>query len=75
MTKFQKLLFGYIVCRYNSLCDIRNARYLYERLGFVQLGTIPGGFKMKDGHYENICPYYHTLYFSKMHKEDGQDES
>lgn len=33
----------------------------YERLGFVQLGTIPGGFKMKDGHYENICPYYHTL--------------
>jgi hypothetical protein len=32
-----------------------------ERLGFVQLGTIPGGFRMKDGHYENICPYYHTL--------------
>ena len=31
------------------------------RLGFVQLGTIPGGFRMKDGHYENICPYYHTL--------------
>ena len=19
------------------------------------------GFKVKDGHYENICPYYHTL--------------
>ena len=34
---------------------------LYERCGFVQLGTIPGGFRMKDGHYENICPYYHTL--------------
>ena len=20
-----------------------------------------GGFRMKDGHYENICPYYRTL--------------
>lgn len=22
------------------------------------LGTIPGGFRMKDGSYEDICPYY-----------------
>jgi len=36
-----------------------HARHLYERLGFAQLGTIPGGFRMKDGHYENICPYDH----------------
>lgn len=35
--------------------------HLYERLGFTQLGVIPGGFRMKDGHYENICPYYHVL--------------
>lgn len=34
---------------------------LYERLGFKQLGVIPGGFLMKDGHYEDICPYYHLL--------------
>ena len=34
---------------------------LYERLGFVPLGVIPGGFRMKDGHYEDICPYYHEL--------------
>ena len=38
-----------------------HARHLYERLGFQQLGVIPGGFRMKNGHYEDICPYYHTL--------------
>ena len=37
------------------------ARHLYERLGFTQLGVIPKGFRMKDGHYEDICPYYHEL--------------
>ncbi|MDO5417918.1 MAG: GNAT family N-acetyltransferase [Lachnospiraceae bacterium] len=35
-----------------------HARNLYERCGFTQLGTIPKGFRMKDGHYEDICPYY-----------------
>ena len=38
-----------------------NARTLYERLGFHPLGTIPNGFRMKDGRYENICPYYFSL--------------
>ena len=38
-----------------------HARHLYERLGFQPLGVIPGGFRMKDGHYEDICPYYHVL--------------
>lgn len=38
-----------------------HARHLYERLGFVPLGVIPQGFRMKDGHYEDICPYYRSL--------------
>ncbi len=38
-----------------------HARHLYERVGFVPLGVIPGGFRMKDGHYEDICPYYRIL--------------
>ena len=38
-----------------------HARHLYERLGFTLLGIIPEGFRMKDGHYENICVYYQTL--------------
>ena len=37
------------------------AIHLYEILGFTQLGVIPKGFRMKDGHYEDICPYYHEL--------------
>ena len=38
-----------------------HARHLYEQLGFTLLGTIPGGFRMKDGTYQNICLYYHEL--------------
>ena len=34
---------------------------LYKKLGFVQLGVIPGGFRMKDGHYEDIVPHYYVL--------------
>lgn len=37
------------------------ARRLYERLGFAQLGTIPGGFRLDNGTYADICPYYIEL--------------
>ena len=53
---------GFRVMQFNAVVESNvHARHLYERLGFVQLGTIPGGFRMKDGTYENICPYYHVL--------------
>ena len=53
---------GFRILQFNAVVESNtHARHLYERLGFVQLGTIPGGFRMKDGHYENICPYYHEL--------------
>ena len=53
---------GFRVLQFNAVVESNiHARHLYERLGFVQLGIIPGGFRMKDGHYENICPYYHVL--------------
>ena len=53
---------GFRVLQFNAVVESNtHARHLYERLGFTQLGTIPGGFRMKDGHYESICPYYHGL--------------
>jgi len=53
---------GFRVMQFNAVVENNiHARHLYERLGFTQLGVIPGGFRMKDGHYENICPYYKVL--------------
>lgn len=53
---------GFRVLQFNAVVESNiHARHLYERLGFIQLGTIPDGFRMKDGQYENICPYYREL--------------
>lgn len=54
--------YGYRILQFNAVVATNTAaRKLYEQLGFQQLGTIPGGFLMPDGHYEDICPYYHEL--------------
>jgi ribosomal protein S18 acetylase RimI-like enzyme len=53
---------GFSIMQYNAVVATNTrARHLYERLGFIQLGTIPGGFCMKDGLYADICPYYRLL--------------
>ena len=53
---------GFSILQFNAVVATNtHARHLYERLGFTQLGTIPKGFRMKDGHYEDICPYYKVL--------------
>lgn len=53
---------GFRILQFNAVVKTNlPARHLYEALGFTQLGTIPGGFLMKDGHYEDICPYYCEL--------------
>lgn len=53
---------GFRVLQFNAVVATNtHARHLYERLGFKQLGCIPGGFRMPDGSYEDICPYYHEL--------------
>ena len=53
---------GFRVLQFNAVVASNiHARHLYERSGFQPLGVIPGGFRMKDGSYEDICPYYHVL--------------
>ena len=53
---------GFSILQFNAVVASNlRARHLYESLGFVPLGVIPHGFLMKDGHYVDICPYYHLL--------------
>ena len=53
---------GFRLMQFNAVVESNiHARHLYERIGFTQLGVIPKGFRMKDGHFENICPYYIEL--------------
>lgn len=53
---------GFGILQFNAVVATNiHARHLYERLGFKLLGIIPKGFRMKDGHYEDICPYYREL--------------
>lgn len=53
---------GFKILQFNAVVENNvHARHLYERLGFVHLGTIPQAFRMKDGTFESICIYYHTL--------------
>lgn len=58
----QAKIHGFKLMQFNAVVDSNiHARHLYERLGFVPLGTIPGGFRMKDGHFATICLYYYDL--------------
>ena len=50
---------GFRILQFNAVVATNlPARRLYERIGFKQLGTIPCGFRLKDGRYADICPYY-----------------
>jgi len=52
---------GFGILQFNAVVeDNIHARHLYERLGFISLGTIKNGFRMPDGTYKNICPYYRS---------------
>lgn len=53
---------GFCLLQFNAVVASNiHARHLYERLGFEQLGIIRGGFRMPDGSYEDICPYWWAL--------------
>ncbi len=53
---------GFRILQFNAVVATNiHARHLYERIGFKQLGVIPKGFLLKNGEYEDICPYYIEL--------------
>ena len=53
---------GFKILQFNAVVATNEiALHLYKKLGFTQLGRIPGGFLMKDGHYEDIIPHYIEL--------------
>ncbi len=53
---------GYGVLQFNAVVATNEAALrLYKNLGFTQLGVIPKGFRMIDGHYEDIIPHYIEL--------------
>ena len=60
MSKAKELGFG--ILQFNAVVSTNEpALRLYKKLGFQQLGVIPGGFRMKDGTFEDIIPHYHLL--------------
>jgi len=53
---------GFGILQFNAVVkDNVPALALYKKLGFVQLGVIPGGFLKNDGTYEDIIPHYIRL--------------
>ena len=53
---------GFKILQFNAVVVSNiHARHLYKRLGFVELGVIPGGFRMPDGTFADIVPQYHLL--------------
>lgn len=60
LEKAKELGFG--ILQFNAVVSSNiPALNLYRKLGFTQLGTIPGGFLMKDGSYQDIIPHYKKL--------------
>ena len=53
---------GFKILQFNAVVATNiHARKLYRRLGFKELGTIPGGFRMPDGSFEDIVPQFIAL--------------
>ena len=53
---------GFRIMQFNAVVDSNiHALHLYKRLGFTDLGVIPGGFQVKDGSFEDIHVMYKVL--------------
>ena len=53
---------GFRILQFNAVVkENYAARKLYEKLGFVTIGTVAEGFQKKDGTYSDIVLYYFPL--------------
>ena len=53
---------GFRILQFNAVVATNErALRLYAKLGFTQLSTIPNGFRLDDGTYEDIIPHYLEL--------------
>lgn len=53
---------GFRLLQFNAVvCTNTYAIRLYKKLGFQQLGTVPGGFRLGDGSYTDILLFYIEL--------------
>lgn len=53
---------GFRILQFNAVVASNvHAIHLYERLGFVRLGTIPEGYRKNDGSYVDIIAFYKVL--------------
>ncbi len=53
---------GFHIMQFNAVTGGNSvAQALYEKLGFNRLGTIPEGYLLPDGSYDDITLYYKTL--------------
>lgn len=53
---------GFRIMQFNAVVATNApALALYKKLGFIQLGIIPGGFHAKDGRWLDIIPQYKDL--------------
>lgn len=53
---------GFGVLQFNAVVKSNiGAIKLYEKLGFVNIGIVPKGYKLDNGSFEDIVLFYHTL--------------
>ncbi|WP_066196099.1 GNAT family N-acetyltransferase [Gracilibacillus timonensis] len=54
--------FGFRILQFNAVvASNQGAIHLYQKLGFAELGVIPGGFRQKDEQYVDILSFYKEI--------------